>query len=425
MTGFRWLIALAGLLIGCSDAEPDRVGTTLVDGPWFTAWAAPHHAREAPEGLSDSTVRMLVRPSVSGETLKIKLENTVGRAPVTFSAAFIGVSEGGGAVVAATSRQLTFGGRPDLTLAPGAGAWSDPLPFAVEARQQLAVSLDVESAADASTHTLGLVTNYRGPGRRANDPSAAGLVPVEPIAAGTLVRAFPVYWVAALDVAAPGLRGGIVAFGDSLIDGRCSTTTPDLTVQPDLHQRWTDLLALRLAALPRVRHRALANEGIVGNRVVIPGGNGPTAVDRLERDVLERTGTTHVIFFEGTNDIFANATAEQLIGGMQQVIDRLRAARLKVIGATLLPRGKPVAVTYPPLGFSAAHEAVRQEVNRWIRAPGTFDAIIDFESLLTGGGPAESGAEMLKPEFNCDYIHPNAAGYAAMAELIDLSLFDL
>jgi lysophospholipase L1-like esterase len=375
--------------------------------------------------MNDSTVRMMVRPSVSGETLKIKLENTVGMAPVTFSGAFIGEAAGGGAVVAGTNRRLTFGGRPDLTLAPGAGAWSDPLPFAVQARQQLAVSLDVASASDVSTHTLGLTTNYRAPGRRASDPSASGLVPIDPMAAGTVVRAFPVYWVSALDVAAPGLRGGIVAFGDSITDGRCSTTTPDLTVEPDLNQRWTDLLALRLAALPPERHRALANEGIVGNRVVIPGGNGPPAVERLERDVLERAGTTHVIFYEGTNDIFASATAEQLIGAMQQVIDRVRAARLKIIGATLLPRGKPVSVTTTPVGFSAAMEAVRQEVNRFIRAPGTFDAVIDFETLFTGGGPAESGAEMIKPEFNCDYIHPNAAGYAAMAEFIDLSFFDL
>jgi lysophospholipase L1-like esterase len=285
------------------------------------------------------------------------------------------------------------------------------------------VSLDVETASDVSTHSLGLTTNYRAPGRRAADPSSAGLVPLEPIAAGTLVRAFPVYWVAALDVASPGLGGGLVAFGDSLTDGRCSTTT-DMTVEPDLDQRWTDLLSLRLAELPLERRLAVANAGIVGNRVVVPGGNGPTAVERLDRDVLERSGTTHVIFYEGTNDIFANVTSEALIAGMREVVDRLRARNFEVIGATLLPRGKPDSVTTTPRGFTAAHEQVRLEVNRWIRAPGTFDAVIDFDALLTGGGPAESGAEMIKPEYNCDYIHPNPAGYAAMAAFIDLTLFE-
>ncbi len=255
-------------------------------------------------------------------------------------------------MVAGTNRRLTFGGRPDVTLAPGAGAWSDPLPFPVQARTQLAVSLDVASAPTSAPTRWGSPPTTARPGRRANDPSATGLVPVEPMATGTVVRAFPVYWVSALDVAAPGLRGGIVAFGDSITDGRCSTTTPDLTVEPDLNQRWTDLLALRLAALPAERQRALANEGIVGNRVVIPGGNGPTAVERLERDVLERAGTTHVIFYEGTNDIFANATAEQLIGGMRAG-DRPGAGgrSSKIIGATLLPRGKPDSVTTTPRGL--------------------------------------------------------------------------
>ncbi len=421
MKGLAATVLLAGVAVGCGGG--DAAEPALVDGPWFTAWAAPQHARETPEGMSDSTVRVVVLPSVSGERVKLKLENTVGMAPVTFSAAFVGLANGGGAVVPGTNQPLRFAGKPDVTLQPGTGAWSDPLPFAVKAYTRLVVSLDVESASDVSTHTLGLATNYRSPGRRGSDTSAFGFLPVEPIAGGTMVRAFPVYWVAALDVASPGLRGGIVAFGDSITDGRCSTTA-GMSVEPDLNQRWTDRLAVRLAALPAERHKAVANAGIVGNRVTVPGGNGPTALERLDRDVLERAGTSHVIFFEGTNDIFADASAETLIAAMEQVIARVRARGLKIIGATVAPRGKPESVITTPRGLSAAQEQVRLAVNEWIRTPGNFDGVIDFDALLTGGGQAESGAEMIKPEYNCDYIHPNAAGYKAMGEFIDLALFD-
>lgn len=386
-------------------------------GPrWFSAWTVAHNLRQTSPSLGDSTVRMIVRPTISGGSVRIKLENTVGQSRVTFSGAFIGVSDSGASVVPGTNTKLTFNSGTSLTLEPGAGAWSDPATFDVRAFQRFAVSLNVASASDISTHTLGLATNYHAPGSRAAEFSGSGFTPVPSIAPGTTVDAFPFYWLAAVDVMSASAAGTVVPFGDSITDGRCSTTENGV-VLPDRYQRWTDVLAARLGSLPANEVRAIANEAIAGNRIV-SGGNGPPGLERLDRDVLERAGATHVIFFEGTNDIAGGATAAQVIAATQQIIDRVHAKGLSIIGATIVPRGRPESQT----GWTPDMEVQRVDVNRWIRAQANFDAVIDFDQLLKGG-PVYAGSESLKPEFNCDYTHPNAAGYKAMGEFIDLGLF--
>ncbi|MBI2189710.1 MAG: SGNH/GDSL hydrolase family protein [Acidobacteria bacterium] len=381
---------------------------------WLAAWTVSQNTRQEMPQLSNSSVRMFVRPAVSGSAVRVRLENTLGQAPVTFSAGFVGMAGDGAAVVPGSNRRLTFGGRNELTLAPGAGAWSDPVTFDVKPFQRLAVSLDVASASDISAHTLGLVTNYYAPGSHAADVSGAGFVPV-PV--GGNVPGYPFYWVAKVDVLSSAAAGVVVAFGDSITDGRCSTNEGD-TVIPDRYQRWTDVLALRLAALPPGEVKAVVNEGIAGNRINQPGGQGPSGLSRLDRDALERAGATHVIFFEGTNDIAGGATAEQVIASMQQVIDRVRARGLGIIGVTIIPRGRPESM----MGWNAQMEQHRLAVNAWIRTQAKFDAVIDFDPLMKGG-PVYAGSESIKPEFNCgDYTHPNPAGYKAMGEAIDLRL---
>ncbi len=382
---------------------------------WLSAWTVSHNVRQTMPALANSSVRMFVRPAVAGTAIRIKLENTLGEAPVTFSAAFLGVAGDGAAVVGGTNKKITFSGHNDVTLAPGAGVWSDPVTFDVKAFQRLAVSLDVASASDISSHTLGLVTNYYAPGSHAGDVSSAGFAAVPAGAANA--PGFPFYWLAKVDVmsTAPGV---IVAFGDSITDGRCSTNDGD-TVVPDRYQRWTDVLAARLAALPRAEAKGVVNEGIAGNRIAPPGGNGPAGLARLDRDLLERSGATHVIFFEGTNDITGGAKAEKVIADTQQVIDRVHARGLSIVGVTIIPRGRPETV----MGWNADMEAQRLAVNTWIRTQAKFDGVIDFDPLFKGG-PVYGGSESIKPELNCgDYTHPNAAGYKLMGQSIDLALF--
>lgn len=389
---------------------------------WFAAWTVSHGARLTAPILTGESVRMIIRPTISGNAVRVKLENTLGQFPVTFSAAYIGQLQAGAALVLGSNMPLIFSGFPDLTLAPGAGAWSDPVNFHVAAFERYAISLDVASASDISAHTTGLVTNYMAPGAHAADPSPDGFVPVPNLDPVVPVSnpAFPFYWVASVDVRAPSTTGTIVAFGDSITDGRCSTRTNNGAahgvVLPDIYNRWADLLAERLASLPADQVKAVANEGIGGNRIV-SGGVGPTALARMDRDVLERAGATHVIFFEGTNDIAGGATAATVIGGSQQVIDRAHAAGLTIIGVTVIPRGSSATWTNDM-------EQQRLIVNDWIRNVANFDGLIDFAELLRGPVVPANNAEEILPAFSCfDGIHPNPAGYEAMGEFIDLSLF--
>ena len=395
---------------------------------WFSAWTIPIGHRmltTLPPGNANfaaetagKTVRMIVRPSIAGDAVRVKIENTQATTPVTFSGAFIGVVDNGAALVSGSNRRLTFGGEAALTLAAGAGAYSDPVRFKVDAFQRLAVSLDVASATEVSGHQLGLTTNYIAPGPLGASTSGAGFTPI-PQNNGN----YPFYWVAAIDVHSSKASGTVVTLGDSITDGRCSTRLPDGTIPADQYNRWTDVLAARLHALYGNRAPAVANEAIAGNRVVLPGGNGPAAVLRLDNDVLDRAGISAVIFYEGTNDITGGATTAQLIAGLQEVIDRVHAKGIPVIGATVVPRGRPAPLT----GWTGAMEKVKLEINHWMHAEANFDAMIEWDTLLAGpivigsdGAPSVSYWDA----WNCsDYTHPNKDGYQAMGGFIDLDLF--
>ena len=191
---------------------------------WFSAWASAHNVGREVPGLSGGAVRLVVRPTLSGQSLRVKFSNIRGTAPAVFSAAYVGVAGNGATVVRGTNRQLTFNGASALTLAPDDMAWSDPVRFDVKAFQRLAVSLNVTSASDVSMDTLGLVANYRAGRPRAAESSPAGFVAIPPNAPDSTVHEYPMYWLAAVDVLSASAGGTVVAVGDSWIDGRCSTT---------------------------------------------------------------------------------------------------------------------------------------------------------------------------------------------------------
>ena len=408
----RVALALTVVVVAASHA------TAQQGRRWFSAWTVAHNIGEVIPDLDNTTVRMIVRPTIGGQALRIKLENTRARTPVTFSAAFVGVADTGAAVVRGTNKRLTFAGASRVTLAPAEGTWSDPVSFDVRAFQRLAVSLDVASASDVSMHTLGLVTNYSAKGFLARESSAQGFAPIPRTAPGSRVVEFPFYWLASVDVLSSSAAGTIVAVGDSWVDGRCSTTENNV-VRPDLYQRWVDVLAARLTSAFPNEPRAIVNKGIAGNRIIPGGGNGPSMLDRLERDVLERAGATHVLYLQGMNDIGNGASAAQITSAMQQVIDRVRAKGLSIIGGTLFPVARPDLV-----GWTSAMEAHRVGVNAWIRTQANLDGVIDFDRLMSGGSVYDMSAS-LKSQFACDgdSVHPNAAGYKAMGEFIDLALF--
>ncbi|HZY06060.1 MAG TPA: GDSL-type esterase/lipase family protein, partial [Anaeromyxobacteraceae bacterium] len=227
----------------------------------------------------------------------------------------------------------------------------------------------------------------------------------------------------ALDVKSATASGTIVALGDSITDGRCSTRDPVTGEIPaDQYHRWTDVLAMRLQARYGRFAPAVANEAIAGNRVV-SGGNGPPALVRLQNDVLDRAGLSAVIFYEGTNDITGGQTADGLIAGLREVIDRVHAAGVPIYGGTVIARGRPAPLT----GWTGAMEAVKVQVNHWFHTEANFDGLVEFGALLAGPiviGSDAAPAESMWDAWNCfDYTHPNKFGLEAMGSLVDLDLF--
>ena len=351
-------------------------------------------------GLAGATLRQVVHTSIGGASLRLRLSNLFGDGPLDVIGVRVARSRGGSAIEVASDRRLTFAGADSVRLAPGTAATSDPLDFAVPALGDLAVTIEIGAAPAAVTgHPGSRTTSYLQAGRRASAPELADAATTD-------------HWyiLAGLDVA-PEAGLAVVTLGNSITDGRGSGT--------NRNDRWPDNLARRLQLDRRTRHVAVLNAGIGGN-TVLEGGLGPTALARLDRDVLAQEGARWVILLEGVNDIGgarapgrAAAVARNLVVAYREIIDRVHARGLRIYGATI-----------PPFGGSQydgdEREAARQTVNQWIRNSGTFDAVIDFDAALRD--PARP-ARLLPSADSGDHLHPGEAGYRLMADAIDLALF--
>ena len=357
----------------------------------------------APFTISNQTLRQVVRVSVGGSRVRVVLSNAFGTAPIQIGAAHVALREKDSAVIASSTRPLTFGGSATGTILAGATLVSDPVDLAVAPVSDLVVDLFLPGAllvgpSPVATHNGASQTNYMS---ETGNHSGAAAIPV----ARNITTWF---LLARVEVVAPTATSTIVAFGDSITDGAASTT--------DTNSRWPDVLARRLAAR-KGNGVAVVNAGISGNRV-LGDGAGVSALARFDRDVLMQTGVTHVIVLEGINDIgLARAnpspSAADLIAGHKQLIERARARGLRVYGATLTPfEGAPY---YTPEG-----EAKRQALNEWIRTSKAYDGVIDFDRLTRD--PA-APTKFLPAYDSGDHLHPGDAGYKAMGEGIDLALF--
>jgi lysophospholipase L1-like esterase len=414
-------IALGVLLSAATPANAQRPSAERWVATWGTAlpldvetvpdWVEPppRELRQEPppspippypQRLDDQTVRMIVRTSIGGSRVRLKLANSSGQPPVRIGEVRLALRERESAIVAATDRAVTFGGRSSLTIAPGALVVSDPVDLGAPALTELAVSLYLpESTGGVTAHALGRNATYVAAGNAA----AARLLPS---AAANLTY----FWLAGVEVLAAADAGTIVAFGDSITDGFSTT--------PNAHRAWPDLLAAKLQENPATKRLGVVNAGISGNRVrrdLI----GSSALARFDRDVLARAGVEWLVLLEGINDVtwsalprapqIERATAEQIIEGLSQLVDRAHSHGLKVMGATLTPMGGLWL-------HNDSTEAMRRAVNRWILTAGKFDAVVDFDAATRD--PLDPAR--LKAEYDSgDHIHPNDAGNAAMAGAID------
>ena len=394
---------------------------------WVAAWGTSQQPNVTQATISNATVRMIARVTIPGDTIRIRLDNTFSAAPVTIGKAYVGYRVQGALVAAGSSRQVTFAGSPSVVISAGGSVVSDPVAIAVLAWQDLAISLYVpETNIHPSEHGGAVVTSYRtadGSGDSTADETRTAFTPTTT----------SMYWLKSIDVLASASTSAIVAFGDSITDGTCTTL--------DAHDRWEDWISIRLdlargedssrhflSALQRsFEHeggrRATVNEGIGGNTItrenLQPPPDSTPGLERIDRDVFSHVGLSHVVLFMGTNDIRREASAAQVIAGMQTIIQRVKEKGLTIYGVTIIPRHN-VAPSGTNTGWNPAKTAIRNEVNRWIRTKAPFDGVLDFDRVVRD--PANP--DLLTPAFNCgDGIHPSPAGYYQLGKSVDLDLF--
>ncbi|MFC8830555.1 SGNH/GDSL hydrolase family protein [Streptomyces sp. NPDC057137] len=346
------------------------------------------------EAAGDRSYRLVVRTSVGGTGLRVRVSNAFGDRPLVIGSAYAGLRESGARLRPGSNRKLAFDGSASVTLAPGEIRYSDPLPGRIAAMSDLAVSLYVrDTGGPATGHGMALATSYATSGNHAAEERDGAYTE----------RLGSWFYLDAVTVDADRGAGAVVTLGDSITDGWQSSTDKNL--------RWPDFLARRLHASSVSTVKGVANAGISGNKVLADGA-AQSALKRLDRDVLSLPGVRTVVLFEGVNDIKSHSgvTAASLTAGYREIIDRSHAAGLCVVGATVMPfKGWSE--------WDAEGEAVRTEVNEWIRTSGAVDAVVDFDKVVR----SPYDAERILPTFdNGDHLHPNDKGMQAMADAVAL-----
>ena len=373
---------------------------------WVATWATaeqvvePHNCPPAP-GLENNSIRQIVQTSISGKEVRVKFSNEFSKGPVTINAVEIAKAVTAGSssdIIDGTEVSLTFDGKKSVTIQPGQLVTSDPVKFPMDIRQNVAITMHLGEASSTS------VTGH--PGSRTD----SYLIEGQGSDFSNAVKTAHWYIINAIEIKAEKKARAVVVLGNSITDGRGSTTNEQ--------NRWTDNLSRRLLGGKKTSRVAVLNMGLGGN-CVLNGGLGPTGKSRYPRDLFQQEGVKYIILFEGVNDLggMGDATqkAKQIIDVYKQIIDEAHERGILVYGA-------PVMQFKGNNYYSENHEAGRQQLNQWIRNGGYFDGVIDFDAVMgSDDDPARLNAKYL---FENDYLHPNAEGYVRMADCIDLKLFE-
>ncbi len=397
------LFSVVGLaaFAACSSAQSAQ------QQEWVGTWAAAPNLAEGGfnvRPLCGDTLREIVHISVGGAQVRVRFTNEFGLDPVTISDAHVAMSAGGGAIQPGSDRPITFGGAAEVNIPPGAEIFSDPIALAAAPLSDLAVSFYLPPQ-------IMRAETYHGFADQDNYIAGGDVAAVEQLPQATTVASW--YFFDGIDVPAVMGSRAIVTLGDSITDGSHSTL--------NANRRWPDVLAARLQQDHRFDHASVLNEGIGGNRV-LNETTGPSALSRVDRDVLAQSDARYVMVLEGINDIgrlarlqtpWDEITAQELEMGLKQIADDAHEHGIKAIGATLTPYG---GANY----YSDKGEQVRQAVNEWIRTSGTFDGVVDFDKVTRD----PQNPNRYNPLYDSgDHLHPSDAGYKAMGDGIDLSLF--
>ena len=432
----RALICLTSLIVAVAAPAWAQSARLPAGQKWVATWAASVHGPypsgnpsaqpdlkfafpDPAQGAADQSFRLIVKPDLWGNRFRIRLANTFGTQPVTFDAIYAGVSASAGNVAKGTNRPVSFDGQRSVTIAPGASSYSDAVELklpegALTDGRKLAVSFHVTGLTGPMTwHAKALQTSYLSRQR-------SGMHTSEDDDAAFPFTTTSWYFLDAVDVVAPANTVVVCAFGDSITDGTLSTLNGD--------DRWPDVLSRRLHAAYGNRV-SVVNAGIGGNRILTPESypppqpfaGGPSALQRLDRDLFGLSGLSAVVLLEGINDISSGASADTIVAGMKELVSRVKGKGIRIVGATITP-------SLTANGNSGTPDANvrRQAVNTFIRTGGIFDAVADFDAATVD--PA-TGA--LREEFvpnstvggAGDRLHPNRAGYQAMGNAVDLKIF--
>ncbi|MBI1358974.1 MAG: SGNH/GDSL hydrolase family protein [Alphaproteobacteria bacterium] len=392
----RLLILACAACLGACSTMAGPAGRSA----WVGAWGgSPAPSSSASPSVDDQTIRQVVRLTATGDRVRVRLTNEYNDTPLEVGAASITLAGPDGKPTGAIV-PITFGGKPSVVIPRNAPMLSDPVAFPVKALDSVSISLFFPHATGPCTcHPLGTATTWIS---AVGDYTMSGFEPTSTVTQ----RPF----LSAVEVERSASTRAIIAFGDSITDGYKST--------PDANKRWPDVLAERLQA-SRPGAASVVNEAISGNQVL--GFRtvvfGDPALARFDRDVLTVPNAEWMIVLEGVNDLGMGGdkrpSAETLIAGYRQIIERAHAHGLKVFGGTVLPYQ---GAAY----YTDAGDAIRQEVNAWIRTGGGFDGVIDFDAAIRDpANPKRMRADLQSG----DWLHPNDAGYKLMGDTVDMKLF--
>lgn len=408
--------ALVSALAGCANAVPV---TSLVERQegykWVDTWTSmqqivePNNLPPAPftgdSQFQDATIRQTLHMSIGAPRIRIQISNYHGTTDLPITAASIALPEGGkagvGGIQTNTLKPLTFSnGAASITIPRGQVAYTDAIDYEVKPQSMISVSLYLRNGQQGQTitgHPGSRTTSWMQMGNQVNAANVNG---------GSTAHW---YFLSGVEAWSPPNTSALHILGDSITDGRGSTD--------NANNRWPDLLIARMqqAGITKI---GVNNQAAGGNRV-LNDGLGPSLISRYKRDSIERQGSKYVMVFEGVNDIGTagmdagtqQSTGDQLIRAFTQITQDAKRAGRKTFGATITPLGT---------GYTGgSREQTRQRVNNWIKTSGAFDVVIDFDAAVRDpNNPAR-----LRQQFDGsgDGLHPNVAGFQAMADLFPLA----